>query len=89
MDGFEKFIKGLRDDRNIPEQVRKQYEDTLADLPEGNAEEKRTAGWRKFAGLAAGLAAVLGLGFFCVGNPAAAEKLPLIGHIFEGMQENF
>lgn len=89
MDGFEKFIKGLKDDRNIPEQVRKQYEDTLADLPEGKAEEKRTAGWRKFAGLAAGLAAVLGLGFFCVGNPAAAEKLPLIGHIFEGMQENF
>lgn len=89
MDGFEKFIKGLKDDKNIPEQVRKQYEDTLADLPEGKVEEKRTVGWRKFAGLAAGLAVVLGLGFFCVGNQVAAEKLPLIGHIFEGMQENF
>ena len=41
MDGFEKFIRGLKDDRNIPEQVRKQYEDTLADLPEGKAEEKQ------------------------------------------------
>lgn len=89
MDGFEKFIKGLKDDRNISEHVRKQYEGTLADLPEGKVEEKRTEGWRKFAGLAAGLAAVLGLGFFCVGNQAVAEKLPLIGHIFEGMQENF
>ncbi len=89
MDRFEKFIKGLKDDRNIPEHVRKQYEDTLADLPEGKVEEKRTAGWQKFAGLAAGLALVLGLGFFCVGNQAAAEKLPLIGHIFEVMQENF
>lgn len=44
MDGFEKFIKGLRDDRDIPEKVRKQYEDTLADLPKERRRETHSGG---------------------------------------------
>lgn len=89
MERFESFIRGLKDDRSIPERVKQQYENTLAELPEGKVKEKRVTGWHKFAGLAAGLAVVIGFGIFCAGNPVAAGKLPLIGHIFESMQEKF
>ncbi len=53
-------------------------------------EEQRRARRRSFVAKGCGIAAVLACGILVgVANPSAAADLPLIGHIFETMQEKF
>ncbi len=85
MKKYDEFIEGLQD-IEIPEEVFEKFEDTLNNLP-GLPEQKRNV-WSKWRKAAAGAAAVLIFGTgFCYANPALAAKIPIIGKIFERVEE--
>lgn len=92
MKNYEDFIDGLRQDVPIPDQVWESYTDTLAHIEQLSEQRKevyhmdRKANKKSKVMVKAAVAAgvfVTAAGIFSCTNPAAAAKLPLIGHIFE------
>lgn len=70
----------------VPEELDRMIDANMKRLRAGQREKKRKSRLRK--GMAA--AAVLTCStIFCVKNPASAAKLPVIGHIFERMQDSY
>lgn len=84
---YSEFIEGLQQDVDVPDEVWTKFEDTLSSLPEeGTFRQQRGKRWIKAAALAT---AVLALGTgFCYVNPVLAEKIPIIGKIFEYVEED-
>lgn len=82
MNRFDTMIEGLREEMEVPEKVWEKYMDTLENLP-----VRRPAGARrclKYASLAAAMTAAV---FFCAANPVVAARIPVIGKIFEKIEQ--
>lgn len=97
MKQYEDFIEGLRQDTDMPDEVRMKYEDVLENIEQLSNQRKgeyfMRAGRKKSARTWVKAAAVAGIfvtGFsiFTVSNPVAASKLPIIGRIFENVGED-
>ena len=83
MKRFEDFVEGLNEDLVVPDLVDKKFEEAL-----NMVESKKKKHWGigvKVA--AAALAVVVSGGVFGVTNPAVASKIPVIGHIFERVEQ--
>lgn len=97
MKKYEDFIDGLQENVKVPDKVWSQYEETLEDIE--HLAQKRKEGHnnemnRKFtdktwikAAAAVGILVACG-GVFCYNNPVAASNLPIIGKIFEQVEED-
>lgn len=81
MKNYQEFIEGLQEDIQVPEQVWARVEETLHELPE--PKRGKHTGWMCAAAAAA---VIVGAGF-CYTNPALASKLPVIGQIFEKVED--
>lgn len=87
MSDFNDMIQGLRHDSEIPDMVWKRYKQTLENLPEHEGKTvKKSRSWQRFGGAAA--AAFAAVMMFCWVNPAFAAEIPIIGTIFEKIQED-
>jgi len=87
MKRYEEFIEGLQQDTEIPVEVWSKFEKTLSELPEISTQKNKvTKRWIK---VAASVAAVLAFGVgFCYANPTLAAKIPIIGRIFERIEDD-
>ncbi len=83
MKRFEDFVEGLNEDLVIPDLVDKKFEETL-----NMVDNKKKQHWGTGVKVAAAaLAVVVSGGVFGVANPAVASKIPVIGHIFERVEQ--
>lgn len=86
MKHYEEMIEGLQKDIDVPEEVQRKFEQALSALPEKDGKSKRRNSiWVKMAAAAAAVVFV-GTGI-CYTNPALAAKIPVIGKIFEQVEE--
>ena len=74
------------DDIEVPAELDVVVENSMMNIREQQRIKRRKAWIAKGCGLAAAFACVVSIGF---ANPAFAAKLPLVGHIFEVMQDKF
>lgn len=87
MKNYEEFIDGLRQDTEIPAEVDAKFEQTLSELPNISVHKKRKSmKWVKWVSSVAAVF-VLGIGF-CYTNPVLAAKIPIIGRIFEQVEQD-
>lgn len=86
MKKFENYVKKLNGEANIPENVETQFEETLSELGNNRAKKKFSAAWVKAAAIAGAI--VIGGTAFCYTNPVVAAKIPIIGKIFELVEDN-
>ncbi|MDO4323935.1 MAG: DUF4179 domain-containing protein [Lachnospiraceae bacterium] len=77
----------LGQEMQVSEKVDERLEQVYQQIRVGKVKQKRSHKmWYSAAGTTA---AIFAAGVFCVSNPAMAAKIPVIGHIFEGMQDSF
>ena len=90
MKKYEDFIEGLQKEVEVPGEVLAKFEDTLINLPEkSTGQEHRKGKMKIWMKAAVSAAAVLALGTgFCLTNPVLAAKIPIIGKIFERVEED-
>lgn len=97
MKNYEDFISGLREDVQVPKEVWAQYANTLAHIEQLSGQRKEVYHMKGKANnksrtiiKAAAVAGVLvtAAGIFSYANPVAAAKLPLIGHIFDQVEDD-
>ena len=83
MKRFEDFVEGLNEDLVVPDLVDEKFEEAL-----NMVESKEKQHWGTGVKVAAAaLAVVVSGGVFGVTNPAVASKIPVIGHIFERVEQ--
>lgn len=86
---YEDFIKGLQKDVEVPSDVSQRFSNTLDNLPEvpiGKSKYQNKA--RKWLTAIASTAAALAIGTgVLVANPVLAAKIPIIGKIFERVED--
>lgn len=88
MKNYQEFIEGLQKDMTVPEEVWSRFESTLENLPENPVTGKtRLVRWSKMAGAAAAVV-VAGTAVLGYTNPVLAAKIPLIGRIFEQVEDD-
>lgn len=86
MKNYDEMIKGLQKDIDVPQDVQRKIRQALAGLPEQEGKTGRRSGlWMKTAAAAVAVVFV-GTGV-CYANPALAAKIPVIGKIFEQVEE--
>ncbi len=81
---FEDVMDKLRQEQEVPDIVWERLEEALDNLPR----RRRHSGiriWRKTAAAAAAFLVVCAI--VCYSNPVFASKIPIIGKIFEGIQQ--
>jgi len=85
---YEDFIEGLKGDVEVPSEVSRKVDKTLANLPDvpvGKGKNKV----RKWITAIASTAAILALSSgLLIANPVLAAKIPIIGKIFERVEDN-
>jgi len=90
MKKYEDFLEGLQKDMEIPQAVQVKFCETLENLPmpsEHNTGKHRRIGrWVSVAAIAA-IVLVGGTGI-CLTNPVLAAKIPIIGKIFEQLEND-
>ncbi|MDE5825683.1 MAG: DUF4179 domain-containing protein [Lachnospiraceae bacterium] len=87
MNYFDHVIKQIQQDNEVPHQVLERLEETLNDLPD--CENSKAKPGHRWWHQTAAAAVVLGVGaVVCYSNPALAVKIPLIGKIFEKVEED-
>ena len=86
MKKFEDWVEELNKDVEIPANVEARFEETLADIGNYKAKKKFGAVWMKVAAIAG--AVVIGGAALCYTNPVIAAKVPIIGKIFEQVEDN-
>jgi hypothetical protein len=84
MNKLDKMMNGIKEDNNVPAEVWSKYTETLHDLPEQTVLLKGHRTWIKSAVAAA--AALTLATTFCYANPTLAAKLPLVGRIFDEVE---
>lgn len=87
MKSYEEFIAGLQEDVEVPDDVSKKFNKSLAELPDATTRKSKN-GVRKWMTAVASTAAVLALSTgFLMANPVLAAKIPIIGKIFERVED--
>lgn len=87
MKNYNEFIEGLQEDVEVPQEVWVKFESTLSELPEISTFKSKKKRW--YVKAAASAAAILALGTgFCYINPVLAAKIPIIGKIFEQVEDD-
>lgn len=76
----QEMYRVLGKEMQVSETVEKRLEQTYQQIRA--QKRKKTRGHKLWYGAAGTAAAVMAAGVFCVGNPALAAQLPLIGHLF-------
>ena len=93
-DNEKDFQKKLQEETEIPVIVHERVNQAYRLIENNTAVQKRAPKepyhWMKLGGrIAGGLAAVLAVGFiFCAVNPVMAKNLPVVGGLFEMLQDN-
>ncbi len=85
MADFENMIHKLKNDVEIPEKIWAEYKQVLLELPD-KKEKRIKKGWLTIVASAAMI--FLTAGTICVTNPALAAKIPVIGKIFDIIQQS-
>lgn len=88
----QEFKDKLNEEIKIPKVVKNKADDAFQTIKSSSKSQARdTRGIRKKILVAAGSAAAVFAAFFVFGmaNPVMASQLPIIGHIFEQIQENY
>lgn len=87
MKNYEEFIDGLQQEVAVPQEILTKMQNTLSNLPESPTKKKIIfRGWVKAATATAALLALAS--GICFSNPVMAAKIPIIGKIFERVEEN-
>lgn len=86
MNQLEHMMDRIREDQSVPERVWKKLDIALCDLPDYEDGSGKKRSRKKFASAAAAIA-VVGV-TLCISNPALAAKIPLLGKIFEEVENN-
>ncbi len=84
MSYLEDMMQGLEKHQEVPEKVLNRVELVLENLPDKKKRVRRI--WQRQAAAAAVAVAISGV--FCYSYPALAAKIPLIGKIFERVEES-
>lgn len=84
MSYLENMMQGLEKHQEVPEKVLNRVELVLENLPDKRKRVRRI--WQRQAAAAAVAVAISGV--FCYSYPALAAKIPLIGKIFERVEES-
>lgn len=85
MKKYDEFIEGLQKDIEVPQNVWDKFETALSELPERPAVRlERRRRWIK-AIVSSAAILIFGIGF-CYANPALAAQIPIIGKIFEKIE---
>lgn len=84
MSYLEEMMKGLEKNQEVPEKVINRVELVLENLPDKKERVRRS--WQRQ--VAAATMAIVISGVFCYSHPALAAKIPLIGKIFERVEES-
>ena len=93
-DNEKDFQKKLQEETEIPVIVHERVNQAYRLIENNTAVQKRAPKepyhWMKLGGrIAGGMAAVLAVGFiFCAVNPVMAKNLPVVGGLFEMLQDN-
>ena len=93
-DNEKDFQKKLQEETEIPVIVHERVNQAYRLIENNTAVQKKTPKepyhWMKLGGrIAGGMAAVLAVGFiFCAVNPVMAKNLPVVGGLFEMLQDN-
>ena len=88
------FQKKLQEDTEIPVIVHERIAQAYRLIEDNTVTQKKAQKepyhWMKVGGrIAGGMAAVMAVGFiFCAVNPVMAKKLPVVGGLFEVLQDN-
>lgn len=88
------FQKKLQEDTEIPVIVHERIAQAYRLIEDNTVTQKKAQKvpyhWMKVGGrIAGGMAAVMTVGFiFCAANPVMAKKLPVVGGLFEVLQDN-
>lgn len=82
MSQFDDMIRGLREDLDVPDGVWERYTDTLEGIS-----GKPGAGKRRFVKYGTIAAAIMAAVCICHANPVLAAKIPILGKIFQEVQE--
>jgi len=87
MKDYEDFIKGLQSDIEVPSKVSKEFHKALKELPEVPTKRNRGKNYKGIIAMAsAAVVVVFGIGFLMV-NPVLAARIPIIGKIFERVED--
>lgn len=90
MNKYEDFVDELQKDLEIPANVMEKFSNTLDSLPDRSGQHGK--GKRKMhkwmTSVAAATVLLVGGTGFCLANPVLAAKIPVIGKIFEQVQDN-
>ena len=84
MSHFDNVIDKLKQDNEVPQQVLEKLDAALASLPD---KRKSSIKYRKYKIAAAAVAFIAGISF-CCSNPALAARIPIIGKIFEKIEDD-
>lgn len=84
MKKYEDFIGGLQQEIEVPDKVWSRFEQTLSDIDNQSMKRRRSGMWVKTAAIAGAI--VIAGSAFCVSNPVLAAKIPIVGKIFEQVQ---
>lgn len=92
MKTFKDFVSGIQEEITVPDETEKKFQETLNNIGNSNSynitqnRHKRSGLW--YMGVAGAAAAfVFSSVLYFSANPVKASKIPLIGHIFEQVED--
>ena len=87
----QEFKDKLNEEIQIPKAVKNKADEAFQTIKSSSSKARDTRSIRKKILVAAGSVAAVFAAFFVFGmaNPGMASQLPIIGHIFEQIQDNY
>lgn len=85
MKKYEDFIDGLQQEIEVPDKVWSRFQQTLSDIDNSGMRQQKVGTWVKAAAITGAM--VIAGSALCFSNPVLAAKIPVIGKIFEQVQD--